>query len=197
MILKLMYVNPISTSIDVLNVEYPTIDYPEWRRTKDCNTDEEICRVLDNIITTLDCTKEYDCGRPMMTTFYNYTANMSNYYRYMLKLDNQVTYNNYIDKLIKRHIDNIIFEYEHPFQPKVKGKPKRNSKKRTIPNKFIKQKTIDMFTGKDVYVYDNPKTGEHIESSNPNVINELKKTKVKKKTVGVPIESMTFSFKAK
>lgn len=29
MILKLMYANPISTSIDVLNVNYPAIDYPE------------------------------------------------------------------------------------------------------------------------------------------------------------------------
>ena len=107
-------------------------------------------------------------------------------------------YNQYFDKLINCHIDNILFEVMNDFvQAPVKPYPKIKNK---LPeNKFIKYTTKDIFTGKETYIYENLRTLEKISSNNPNVLEELdapKKKKVKKKKeVGVPISSMTFSFK--
>ena len=68
-----------------------------------------------------------------------------------------------------------------------------------IENKFIKYTTKDIFTEKETYIYENLRTLEKINSNNPNLLEELntpKKKKIKKKKeVGVPISSMTFSFK--
>lgn len=191
MILK--WINPLVNTEDVLKIERPFVDYTEWIYL----SYKETIPALDDLLKDLDCTREYNCGRPMMTTILNYNNKLSEYYYYLLRLDNYILYNEYVDKLIDRHVQNIIFEYEYPIAPKIKSKPKRNSKKRTIPNTFIKQKSIDMFTGKEVYYYDNIKTGEHYESNNPDLITKIKKRKDKVKRTGVPIEAMTFSFKKK
>lgn len=200
--LSLTYHNPISTSDNVLNINYPDIDYMKFKRTYDYNTDDDICKILDNFIKDLNCTIEYSCGRPMMTTNFNYKVYMSNYYRYLLKLTNQLLYNKYIDKLIQRHIDNIIFEYEHPYIPTTKNKIK--SKKKKLPNVYVRRITHDIFTNKEVYNYYNPCTKDEINSFNPDLLIELNapkkkecKKSIKVKSVGVPISAMTFSFKKK
>lgn len=192
------WINPFTLTDDVLYIDRPNVDALYWYSSVNCKTDEDIVKVLNNILIKLDCTKEYECGRPMMTAFFNYTNTMNDYYYYLLKLVNYITYNTYLDKLIQRHIDNILFEYEHPYAPKQVGKKKRNSKKRTIPNKFIKQESINMFTGEHTYFYTNPKTGEEYKSSNPDFLEELKRRKKKEKAPkrgAVPISSMTFNFK--
>lgn len=194
------WINPFTLTEDVLHINRPNVDALYWYNSINCKTDKDIVKVLNDILDRLDCTKEYECGRPMMTTFFNYTNAMSDYYYYLLKLNNYITYNKYLDKLIQRHIDNVLFEYEHPYQPKQVGKKRRNSRNRTIPNKFIKHKTTDLFTGVDKFIYSNPKTGEEYETSNPNFEQEIKRkqTKTKRnKTAGVPISAMTFSFKKK
>ena len=202
-ILSLTYHNPISTSDDVLNIDYPDIDYIEFKRTHEYDTDDDICKILDNLIKDLNCTIEYSYGRPMMTTNFNYKSRMSDYYRYLLKLTNQLLYNEYIDKLIQRHIDNIIFEYEHPYIPATKNKGK-SKKKKLPPDVYVRRITHDIFTGKEVYSYYNPRTKDEINSSNPNLLVELnapkkkeRKKSIKVKSVGVPISAMTFSFKKK
>lgn len=192
------WINPLILTEDILNIERPEVEASYWYRVKDCRTDNDVTNALEDILKRLDCTREYDCGRPMMTTFINYNIAMSDYYYYLLKLNNQILYNYYVDKLINRHIDNIIFEYSHPYVPKQVNKKKRNSKKRTIPNKFIKQESINMFTGKHTYFYTNPKTGEQFETDNPDFLKELKQRKKKEKAPkcgAVPISSMTFNFK--
>lgn len=202
-VLSLIYHNPISTSDDVLNIDYPNIDYMDFKRTYEYNTDNDICKILDNIIKDLNCTIEYSYGRPMMTTNFNYKTHMSNYYRYLLKLTNQLLYNKYIDKIIQRHIDNIVFEYEHPYIHPIKNK-KESKKKNLPPNTYIRRITHDMFTGEEVYSYYNPCTKDEINSSNPNLLAELntpkkkeRKKSIKIKSAGVPISAMTFSFKKK
>ena len=92
----------------------------------------------------------------------------------------------------------ILFEItDNAMQTIVKQYPK--SKRKLPENKFIKYTTIDIFTGKETYIYENLRTLEKINVDNPNLLEELnapKKKKVeKKKEVGVPISSMTFSFK--
>ena len=198
MIVCLTYVNPINNQEEILNIEYPRIDYMSFKSTKEYNNDSDLIVILDSIIKDLDCTIEYDCGRPRMTTYPIYNMNLSKYYFYLSRITNQFIYNKYVDKVIKRHIDNLVFEYEHPYVPKQVNKKKRNSKKRTIPNKFIKQESINMFTGEHTYFYTNPKTGEEYESSNPDFLEELKRRKKKEKAPkrgAVPISFMTFNFK--
>lgn len=194
------WINPFTLTDDILHIDRPNVNALYWYSSINCKTDKDIVKVLDDILTKLDCTKEYECGRPMMTTLFNYTNTMSDYYYYLLKLVNYITYNTYLDKLIQRHIDNIIFEYEHPYAPKQVGKKKRNSKKRTIKNEFVRHKTFDLFTGVEKFIYTNNKTGEEVESSNPNLLKELntkkKKTKSKREHI-VPMKFMTFSFDKK
>ena len=203
-VLSLTYHNPISASDDVLNVDYPDIDYIEFKRTYEYNTDDDICKILNNIIKDLNCTIEYSYGRPMMTTNFNYKARMSDYYRYLLKLVNQLLYNKYIDKLIQRHIDNITFEYEHPYIPSTKNRKESKKKKKLPPNNYVRYVTHDMFTGEIIYHYINARTGDTIKSSNPDLLAELnvpkkkeRKKSIKIKSAGVPISAMTFSFKKK
>ena len=61
-----------------------------------------------------------------------------------------------------------------------------------------------MFTNEEKYIYYNKVTGEEIESTNPNMLDELNAPKKKErkksiniKQVGVPMSAMTFSFKKK
>lgn len=197
MILKIDFDNPITNEHSRLVIQYPIIDYSEWKRTPDYNSDKDITDILDKYLTYMDCTKEYDSGRPMMTTYPIYSIYGTFYFRFIIKLVNQFIYNQYINKLIKRHIDNLIFEYENPYIANIE-KPKRKPK-RAKPNKFFKQTTIDLFTGEKIYYYDNPKTGEHIESKDGDKLKELNARKINKaiKKSTVPLSSMTFSFKKK
>lgn len=204
MILPLNYVNPINNQEEILNIEYPRVDYMSFKSTKEYNNDYDLIVILDDIIKELDCTIEYDCGRPKVTTFPIYNMTLSEYYFYLSRIINQFIYNNYIDKVIKRHIDNLVFEYEHPYVPPVSKKKSTIKKKKLPPNKFFKQVTHDLFTGKEKYIYTNPRTGEEIMSNNPNMLDELnaskkkeRKKSIKIKQTGVPISAMTFSFKKK
>lgn len=197
MILRIDFDNPITNEHSRLVIQYPMINYQEWKQTPDCNNDKDITDILDKYLTYMDCTKEYSSGRPMMTTYPIYSIYSTFYFWFVIKLVNQFIYNQYINKLIKRHIDNLIFEHENPYIANIE-KSKRKPK-RAKPNKFFKQTTIDLFTGEKIYYYDNPKTGEHIESKDGDKLKELNARKINKaiKKSTVPLSSMTFSFKKK
>lgn len=200
MIVKKKELNPnTNEEINIIiKIEYPNIEYNDWKRTKEFNTDNDICSILDKILDNLNCKRVYEGKRVIMTTYPVYQMFINEYYYYLIKMANQFIYNQYFDKLINCHIDNILFEIMNTFvQAPVKPYPKIKNK---LPeNKFIKYTTKDIFTGKETYIYENLRTLEKISSNNPNLLEELnasKKKKVKKKKeVGVPISSMTFSFK--
>lgn len=204
MIQKLMYVSPINNQQEELKLEYPSIDYMKFKSIYEYNNDFDLINILDKILKKLDCTIEYSCGRTCVTTFPIYNMTLSEYYFYLIRINNQFIYNNYIDKLIKRHIDNLIFEYEHPYIPPTNKKKVTSKKKKLPPNQFFKQVTHDLFTNKETYIYTNPRTKEEINSDNPNLLDELnapkkreRKSSIKIKRGGVPISAMTFSFKKK
>ena len=204
MIQKLMYVNPINNQQEELKLEYPSIDYIKFKSIYEYNNDFDLINILDKILKKLDCTIEYSCGRTCVTTFPIYNMTLSEYYFYLIRINNQFIYNNYIDKLIKRHIDNLIFEYEHPYIPPTNKKKVTSKKKKLPPNQFFKQVTHNLFTNKETYIYINPRTKEEINSDNPNLLDELnapkkreRKSSIKIKRGGVPISAMTFSFKKK
>lgn len=200
MIIEKKEVNPNThEEINItIKIEYPNIEYNDWKRTKEFNTDNDICSILDKILTNLNCKRVYEGKRVIMTTYPVYQMFINEYYYYLIKMANQFIYNQYFDKLINCHIDNILFEIMNTFvQAPVKPYPKIKNK---LPeNKFIKYTTKDIFTGKETYIYENLRMLKKISSNNPNLLEELnapKKKKVKKKKeVGVPISSMTFSFK--
>lgn len=204
MILSLNYVNPINNQQENLKIKYPIVDYIYFKSIKEYNNDSDLITILNNILKNLDCTIEYSYGRPRMTTYPIYTMILSEYYFYLNHIINQFVYNKYIDKVIKRHIDNLIFEYEHPYVPPVSKKKSTIKKNKLPPNKFFKYVTHDLFTRKEIYIYINPRTKEEINSDNPNMLDELNapkkkehKKSIKIKKTGVPISAMTFSFKKK
>ena len=93
-----------------------------------------------------------------------------------------------------------MFEIENPYKQKIQNNKTKTKTKKTIPNKFVKAVTKDLFTGEDIYVYENLKTGEIIKSKNPNLLDELnapkeKEKKTKVKSISVSLDAMTFSFK--
>lgn len=200
MIVKKKELNPnTNEEINIIiKIEYPNIEYNDWKRIKEFNTDNDICSILDKILTNLNCKRVYEGKRVIMTTYPVYQMFINEYYYYLIKINNQFVYNKYFDKLINCHVDNVLFEVMNSFvQSPVK--PYIKIKKKLPENKFIKYTTKDIFTGKETYIYENLRTLEKINSDNPNLLEELnatKKKKVKKKKeVGVPISSMTFSFK--
>lgn len=199
MIVKLTYVNPINNQDCKLSIKLLEIDYFKFKRIEDFDNDVDLCKILDNILTKIDCTKETNYGRVCTTNCFMYDDSLSEYYFYLLKIRNQLTYNIYVDKVIKRHIDNIIYEYNTSINTTaVKSKPVK-IKNKSIPNKFVKRVSIDMFTGEEIYYYTNLKTNEEVRSTNPNLLDELNapKKKIKKKEIGVPISAMTFNFNIK
>lgn len=204
MILKLMFDNPITDEKDCIDIEYPSLDYTKFKRLHEYNTDEDITQILENILKSLDCTIEYDGIRFRTTSYPIYSMFLSEYYFYVSKIINQFVYNKYIDKLIKRHINNIVFEYENPCVIKDNKSKNNTKRKKSPPNKFVKYTIKDVFTNKTKYVYCNYKTDEQIESDNPDLLDKLnsaKKKNVKKhnrnKQIGVPLSAMTFNFKKK
>lgn len=200
MIIEKKEVNPITNEniTIIIKIEYPNIEYNDWKRTKEFDTDNDICNILNNILNNLNCKRVYEGKRVIVTTYPVYQMFINEYYYYLIKINNQFIYNEYFDKLINCHIDNILFEItDNTMQTIVKQYPK--SKRKLPENKFVKYTTIDIFTGKETYIYENLRTLEKINSDNLNLLEELnsnKKKKVsKKKEIGVPISSMTFSFK--
>lgn len=197
---RLSYVNPITDEINYLEVQYPIIDYGKFKRLYEYNGDSDLIKILDNILKDLDCTKEYNGVRFRTTTYPIYSMFLSDYYFYVNKIVNQFIYNEYINKLIKRHIDNIVFEHDNPYIVNTKSNKK---KKKSPPNKFVKYTTKDMFTNKQKYVYCNYKTDEQVESDNPDLLDKLnskiskRKQNNKRKQIGVPLSAMTFNFKKK
>lgn len=180
-----------------LSIDYPKIDYGKWR-SYNIESNYDINRTLDDLLVELDCTKEYSSGRPMMTTFPIYKSRLSDYLYWLLKIEDQELYNIYLELLIIRHIDNLYFEYEHPY---IKLSKSKSSKKLG----WVRQITADIFTGEETYIYQNLDNGTYQRSDNPNLLDELnskrKKKVATKNSVKVPKktntinEVATFNFK--
>lgn len=196
MIVTLKIYNPVFHDYINLNINDYSIDYFKWIRLKQFKNDNDVINILYDIIIDLNCEIIYDYGRPMTTSSFSYNDKISEYFYYLNKLNNHILYNKYLDRLITRHIDNIIFEYLNPVAPVIKTK----SKKKKVKNEFVKFKSKDLFTGEDNFIYENPKTGEKIISSDGNLLEELNKKKKKEKRIkeiGVPISAMMFNFNIK
>lgn len=191
MIQKLNFHNPIKNEDDVLNIYYREITPFIFKRIKDVKTDDDIIKILNDLLyTDLNVAKEkvaYD------TKSFTYDNKLSIYYFYLIKLNNQITYNNYIDKLIKVHINNLEYEANNAhIKQNIIIKHKRN---KNVKNKYIKHITKDLITNKTMYHYGNERLGKEIISDNPN-LNDILNNKSTRRA-GVSMNAMTFSFKRK
>lgn len=199
MIQTITYNNPI-TNIEeslVLDIDSLYYDYPTFINELAILYIGDIYKELDSILTDLDCTRIFKSGKPMMIQYSQYKINIIKFIRLLNKIPGYSIYNEYIDKLINRHIENILFEFNNPI---VKKKPTQSKKQKSKPNKLIKAETNDLFTGEKRYIYENLKTGEIITSGNPDLLESLNASKPKKKKEEVKIiskEGLIFNFKKK
>lgn len=192
--MKIEFINPITNQQDYLEITYKDIDYHKWRNYNQESQYDCINGMLQHYLHELDCTREYKSGRPMMTHYPIYQLRLADYYYWLCKITNQIQYNNCIDVLIQRHIENLIFEHEHPY---IKEVPKKKISKKKVKHGWQKQETKDLFTGETIYIYQNLDTGEYINSNNPNMLEKLNKPKkrIKIPKDGISLDAMTFSFK--
>lgn len=193
--LNIKFINPLNGIDDVLTINN-TIDYTFWRNVSD-TSNAHIIEKLEYTLKCLDCSIIYDCGRNCILNSYLYNIHLGIYAFYVLKLQNQLLYNKYIQKLIDIHIANIIFEDEYKLK---QLKTPKNIKKK-YKNEFVKQVTKNLFDEEIIYEYVNFKTNEVIRSKNPDLLEELnkkkKKVKVNKQENIIQLSSMTFNFNKK
>lgn len=203
MIVTITYNNPISNNEEdlVIDIDSPHYDYADFVNNLTLLYLGDIYKELNSILADLDCTRIFKSGRPMMIEYSQYKINIAKFLKLLYKIPGYSIYNEYIDKLINRHIENILFEFNNPI---VKKKPTNSKKQKAKPNKWIKAVTNDIFTGEERYIYENLKTGEIITSGNPDLLETLnakkeKKTKeVKvKEQVDTSLKYVTFSFNKK
>ena len=98
---------------------------------------------LDELLKSLDCTRIYDCGRPMQTINYGYRTDIAGYLYILEKLEyNKELQDNYTNKLYNRHAENLNFEKDNP------PIEYHNVKQRISRRNINRTATIeDMFTG--------------------------------------------------
>lgn len=198
MIVTITYNNPISNNEENLVIDLDLLYFTQSEFFIELQTlyEGNIYTTLHAILADLDCTRVYKSGRPMMISYPQYKINIAKFIKYLYKIPGYSIYNEYIEKLVQRHIDNILFEFNNPI---VKKKPTNSKKQKAKPNKWIKAETIDMFTNEVRYIYENLKTGEIITSGNPDLLEELnnKKQKVKKEPTPISREGVIFNFNKK
>ena len=199
MIQTITYNNPITNNKESLVVDIDAIYYEHHDFLLDLQIlyEGDIYRHLKSILADLDCTRIYKSGRPMMIEYPQYKINIIKFIKLLNKIPGYSIYNEYIEKLINRHVENIIFEFNNPI---VKKKPTQSKKQKAKPNKWIKAETNDLFTGEKRYIYENLKTGEIITSGNPNLLDSLnikKEKKTKVAQIDVSAKGLIFNFKTK
>lgn len=201
MIQTITYNNPITNTEESLVLDIDSIHYEHHDFLLDLQIlyEGNIYSHLKSILADLDCTRIYKSGRPMMIEYPQYKITIIKFIKLLNKIPGYSIYNEYIDKLINRHIENILFEFNNPI---IKKKPTNSKKQKSKPNKWIKAVTNDIFTGEERYIYENLKTGEIITSGNPNLLEELnnkkeKKTKLDKivPQTDLSLNYVSFSFK--
>jgi hypothetical protein len=180
-----------------VDIGVPELDLGKWREYSSLL--ETICidEILYSILQDLDCSRVFSSGRPMATNYPMYITLIEKYLFFANKINNQFEYAGAIADLNERPDKNLLFETTFKLEHAVKDKSPK--KEKAIPNKYVREETTDMFTGKVTYIYENLRTKDIVRSNNPNLLDELnhKKPKVKRYKYSVPIEHITFSFNNK
>ena len=176
----------------VIDTNYPNYSYNETEKYfYILNKFNTIEGSINYILSDLDCTRLTKDGKRICTTnSFMYENYVYLYIRFLLRIKDYALYNKYYELLLSIHNNNLKFEETFIEKPVIKNNKKTKTKKQKVDNKFIRKITYDLFTNEPYYIYFNPKTGEEINSDNPDLLDELnnKKKNVRKvsKMVSVP-----------
>lgn len=136
-----------------------------------CNNDTEYIYQLQRILDDIDCSVFLKCGKIISVNTPKYDEYLSLYMYYAGKIQDQVLYNEYIDKLIARHEANVkhdeVYFKVNPDAQKDKEHPVKKKGYKPI---WTREKSIDLFENDFHYIYTNRKTGEIIHSNDPDLI---------------------------
>ena len=136
MIVTITYNNPISNNEEdlIIDIDSPRYDYADFINNLALLYIGDIYKELNSILADLDCTRIFKSGRPMMIEYSQYKINIAKFLKLLYKIPGYSIYNEYIDKLINRHIENILFEFNNPI---IKKKTTNSKKQKAKPNKWI------------------------------------------------------------
>ncbi len=141
-------------------------------------------KCLDEILTELDSSKLCAGKIVCPTNSFRYIELIEKYIRVLFRIPiyNYIMYNEYYDKLLNKHNENLEFEsnYVEPQVEKPKGKTKSTRKSKPA-NIYIRTETHNLFTGELEYDYTNFATGDSFISPDPNLLEQLNAPKKKKK----------------
>lgn len=137
---------------------------------------------LDKILNDIDLRiVNYRTSEFLGSYPYNRKLQIYNYWLSQLLPDNPAKYNEYIDKLIEVHSNNII-EADRKRKLEIANVKKCTKKKQPKPaNIYVKQKSVNIFTGETEYIYTNLRTNHIVHSSNPDLLETLNVKQVKEK----------------
>ena len=140
--------------IDEKEYSFPdyTLNYLDYRDLDNRIKTKIPQDIFNSLLNDLDCTKEFSCGRPMMTNYPMYARNINAYFYILETLnytENNDEYKEYINKLIDIHTKNIKFEINNPYIPPI--------------------------TGEDTFLIQDIKTKKYKVNKDPNILNKHKK----------------------
>lgn len=148
----------------ILKIQYPNITYGVFKNLKDVRSDIGVIKILEDILRSIDCSRKLSDMFITSTEHYQYKYNMSFYYYYLLKFENQLLYNKYFYKLINIHKINLELVRS---RPKLDENVRKCKKSKT--KKYNIYKTKDVFTNEDVYLHENRKTRKITKSNKDNI----------------------------
>lgn len=183
----------------IIDTNYPNYEYMDYILFIGFISNRNIEDCLIELIRNIDCTKRTKQGkRYMIVNCYAYDKFIYWYIRCLFRVTDYIKYNYYYNLLYTVHNFNLEFESLFVEKEEKKIKTTRVKKEKVkVENKFIRKVTYDLFTNEPHYIYFNLKTGEEINSDNPDLLDELNnKTKnVRKVSKMVPVPTgIIFNF---
>ncbi|MBP3201295.1 MAG: hypothetical protein J6M39_06570 [Lachnospiraceae bacterium] len=171
-----------------INTSYPNYDGIQYYKYENL-FQTPVKETLNNLLAELDCSKLCAGKIIIPTNSFRYDEVVETYIRILFRIPiyNYILYNEYVEKLLNRHNENLEFEsnYVEPKVEKTKGKIKSTRKSKPA-NVYVRTETYNLFTGELEYDYTNFATGDSFISSDPNLLEELNAPKRKKKEKKVP-----------
>lgn len=187
---EITFYNPIDNKEEMLSIQKMPLNRIRLGGLRPYKTDDDIYRILISILKDIDMSKTISSMLPCTLDSVRYNSSLSEYIYYLEHSVNQLNYNYWIDVLIQRHIMNIIIErnFVPPTIQKTKDK-KLISKKDNLKNMFYRRQTFNLFSEEPEYEYINPKTGEIVTSTDPNLCDKLNAELEKMKNKNKPRRS--------
>lgn len=184
--LELQYFNPIKQAEDTLSISKMPLNRLRLNTLTPYKDDKDIYEILNRILRDIDLSKTVFGMLKCTTDSVMYKSSLSEYVYYVEHSSNHLKWNELLDKLVVQHCNNLIFEKEFvpPTLSKEKGKKKKVEKK--PKNMYYRRETIDLFTEEHIFEYINPRTGDIIKSTDPNLCDKLNAEIEKLESVNKP-----------